>query len=91
MVARVQPGLMSPSETHTKDTHMTLFQETTGQQIAAYLESIGVSAYLVGGGAVLFRFAGYTTCASSIEQARRIVFNITHAKQMDALRASRDA
>lgn len=70
---------------------MTYFQETMGQRIAAYLESIGVSRYRVGGAAVLFQYRGEVHCASSVDEARRLAFDLSHVAAMDALRAERAA
>ncbi len=70
---------------------MTLFQETEGQRVAAYLESIGVSRYRVGGAAVMFQLRGAVHCASSVDEARRLAFNLSHAAAMDTLRAERAA
>lgn len=66
---------------------MTYFQENEGQRVAAYLESIGVSRYRVGGAAVLFQYRGGTHSASSIDEVKRLVFNLNHAEAMEAARA----
>jgi hypothetical protein len=69
---------------------MTYFQETMGQRIAAYLESIGVSRYRVGGAAVLFQYRGGTHSASSTDEAKRLVFNLNHAEAMAEARSENE-
>lgn len=68
---------------------MTLFQQEEGQRIAAYLEARGISRYRVGGAAVLFQHNGGTHSVSSVSEATRLLFNLTHASEMDRLRAAR--
>lgn len=68
---------------------MTPFQTGEGQTIAWYLERCGVSHMVVNPFAVMFRLRGHTFTVSSMDEATRAIYNLSHREAMEELRSER--